>query len=127
MLNAMESEGTIRVTKVAPLPGIWAVSTADVVQAITADTCLVTIMLANNETGSIQPVQEIVDAVRARAREQNNTIRMHTDAAQAVGKIPVNVLRLQVDYGTIVGHKFYGPRVGALFVRGCGTPEGSPM
>jgi len=69
-------------------------------------------MLANNETGTLQPVREITQI----AREHN--IPVHTDAAQAVGKIPVDVEDLGVDFLTVAGHKLYGPKgVGALFMK----------
>uniref|UniRef100_A0A914VF62 Selenocysteine lyase n=1 Tax=Plectus sambesii TaxID=2011161 RepID=A0A914VF62_9BILA len=94
-----------------------------IVRSLTKDTCLVTVMLANNETGVIQPIAEICDAVRRYAKEEQlkHRILTHTDAAQAVGKIPVDAQQLKVDYLTIVGHKFYGPRIGALIARGIGT------
>lgn len=80
--------------------------------ALRPETVLVSVMLANNETGAIQPVSEI--ARRARARG----VLVHTDAAQAVGKIPVDVRDLGVDYLTVAGHKLYAPKgIGALFVR----------
>lgn len=80
------------------------------------DTVLVSVMHANNETGVIQPVEEI--ARRARRRG----ILVHTDAAQSAGKIPVSVDRLGVDLLTIAGHKLYAPKgIGALYVRQ-GTP-----
>ena len=69
-------------------------------------------MLANNETGTLQPVEEISRI----AREHN--IPLHTDAAQAVGKLPVDVEQLGVDFLTVAGHKLYGPKgVGALFMK----------
>ncbi|XP_061539052.1 selenocysteine lyase isoform X1 [Phycodurus eques] len=94
----------------------------DVVAAVRPTTCLVSIMLANNETGIIMPVGEISERVRS-LKQQDKRVRVliHTDAAQALGKIPVDVKQLGVDYLTVVGHKFYGPRIGALFVNGPGV------
>ena len=78
-------------------------------------------MLANNETGVIQPVKELVDKIKELNLSQNRQypLYVHTDAAQAIGKIKVDIDELQVDYLTIVGHKFYGPRIGALYARDC--------
>jgi cysteine desulfurase len=84
----------------------------DLRKAIGPQTTLISIMLANNETGTLQPVGEVSRI----AREYN--IPVHTDAAQAVGKIPVEVEELGVDFLTVAGHKLYGPKgVGALFVK----------
>jgi cysteine desulfurase len=84
----------------------------DVRRALTPRTILVSVMHANNETGAIQPVAEI----GAITREAG--VLLHTDAAQSVGKIPVNVEELKVDFLTVAGHKCYAPKgVGALFVR----------
>ncbi len=106
----LESVG-VRVRKV-PVDAEGLVSPDDVAAACEPDTALISIMLANNETGAIQPVAEI--AVMAKERG----IHMHTDAAQAVGKIPVDVAALGVDFLTVAGHKMFAPKgVGALFVR----------
>ncbi|XP_002737381.1 selenocysteine lyase-like [Saccoglossus kowalevskii] len=99
----------------------------DIISAIKPNTCLVTVMMANNETGVIQPIAEISKAVKSIKRNPRSEvfrILIHTDAAQAIGKIPVDVEELGVDYLTIVGHKFYGPRIGALYAKepGCTTP-----
>ena len=81
-------------------------------QALRADTILVSVMLANNETGVIQPVADIGALCRARG------IVFHCDAVQAAGKIPVDVNALNVDLLTVTAHKVYGPKgIGALYVR----------
>jgi cysteine desulfurase len=88
------------------------VDPADLAGMIGDDTILVSLMLANNEIGTIEPLAEVA----AMAHEAGAWV--HTDAVQAVGKIPVSVDDLDVDLAAISGHKFYGPKgIGALFVR----------
>ena len=84
----------------------------DLKRAIDDKTILVTIMYANNEIGVLQPIAEIGKLCRERG------VLFHTDAAQAVGKVPVDVIKENIDLASITGHKMYGPKgVGALYVR----------
>jgi cysteine desulfurase len=97
---------------ILPVDGSGRVDPDGVRRALRPDTILISVMHANNETGAIQPVREI----GVLAREAG--VKFHTDAAQSVGKIPVDVDALQVDFLTVAGHKFYAPKgIGALYVR----------
>lgn len=85
---------------------------SDVEKAIRPSTILITIMHANNEVGTIQPISDIARLART------HDIVLHTDAAQSAGKIPVNVQKMGVDLLSIAGHKIYAPKgIGALFIK----------
>ena len=109
-LKKLEREGfDVTLLPVSP-EGI--VDPAAVEAAIRPDTCLVTVMTANNEIGTIQPIKEIGEICRARG------VLFHTDAVQAVGHIPLSVRELNVDMLSASAHKFHGPKgVGFLYCR----------
>ncbi len=110
-VREMERSGAIHLT-VLPVDALGRVDPAAVAAALRPDTALVSVMLANNEVGTLEPVREIARLCRERG------VAVHTDAAQAVGKIPVDVRDLGVDLLTVAGHKLYAPKgVGVLFVR----------
>ena len=84
----------------------------DIIKAIRSNTVMISIMIANNETGVIQPINKIGTICKQKG------IIFHTDAAQAVGKIKINVKKMNIDLMSISSHKFYGPKgVGALYIR----------
>ena len=88
------------------------ITAAQVEEAIRPDTCLVTVMFANNEIGSVLPIAEIGEVCRAHG------VFFHTDAVQAAGHIPVNVREQNIDMLSLSAHKFHGPRgIGALYVK----------
>ena len=101
----------VKVT-VLPVDRFCRVDPEAVKKAILPQTTLITIMLANNETGTLQPIKDISKIGR------EHGIPIHTDAAQAVGKMEVDVNALGIDFLTVAGHKLYAPKgVGALYIR----------
>lgn len=106
----LESLG-VKITRL-PINQDGVITASQVAQAITDETALVTIMWANNETGLIFPIEEIGEVCKEKG------ILFHTDAVQAIGKIPVDVQKAQVDFLSFSAHKFHGPKgIGGLYIR----------
>ena len=110
-LRAFEKQGRIQLT-VLPVDGYGRVSVVDLFAALQPDTVLVSVMLANNEVGTLQPISSIGNLCRERG------VLFHVDAVQGAGHLPMDVQALRADMLTISAHKFHGPRgVGAAYAR----------
>ncbi len=97
-----------------PVGPLGVIDVKDVEAAIRPDTTLITIMFANNEIGTIQPIADVAEVVRDRAPQA----MLHTDAVQAVGNVPIDVQAMNIDMLSLSGHKLHAPKgIGALYIR----------
>src|SRR5262249_37313386 len=109
-MKALNAEGIK--TTIVPVSSTGRVDPKEIEKAITSETILVSIMSANNEIGTLQPIEEIG------AITKKHGVLFHCDAVQSLGKIPLDVNRYHIDLLAIAGHKMYGPKgVGALYLR----------
>ncbi len=110
-LQAMEREGIVDLT-ILPVDEYGLVTAQQVEDAIRGDTVLVSVMFANNEVGTIEPIAEIGKVCRDKG------VLFHTDAVQATGHVPIDVVAMNIDMLSVSAHKFHGPKgVGVLYIR----------
>ncbi|MFH0887544.1 MAG: cysteine desulfurase family protein, partial [bacterium] len=115
-LEYLEGKG-FRITKLA-VDKYGLIDLEDLSKVITKDTVLVSIMHANNEIGTIEPIKEIGEVIRRRTINDGRKIVFHTDAVQSFGYLPINVGELNIDLMSVSAHKFYGPKgIGFLYIR----------
>uniref|UniRef100_A0A7I4Y6K4 Selenocysteine lyase n=1 Tax=Haemonchus contortus TaxID=6289 RepID=A0A7I4Y6K4_HAECO len=126
-LRHLRDIGSIELSLLPVDPSSGQIVPSEVEKLVSPSTCLVTVQLANNETGVLQPIAELSDAVRQASKKHETTIFLHSDVSQAIGKIDVNIGELKVDAVTVAGHKFYGPRSGALIMRSQYTSNLIPL
>jgi len=115
-LKSLESEG-VSVDYISPETGKFHVHPDDIINAIRPTTALIAVMMANNETGAIQPVAAIGEKIAKLNAARDVKIKFLVDASQAYGKIAVDVDDIRCDFLVLAGHKFYAPRIGALYAR----------
>ncbi|KAL3313907.1 hypothetical protein Ciccas_007484 [Cichlidogyrus casuarinus] len=116
----LQAAGKITLTVLPVSKNSGIVDPEDVLKAIVPETRLISIILANNETGAITPIKRMVQRVQSEFnahRSDRQKILIHSDTCQAIGKIMIDFTDLGIDYGSIAGHKFYGPRSGAVYVK----------
>lgn len=114
--NPLEALPNCQVDYVHPAHGLFSVNADQIIEKIKPQTKLVAVMMANNETGAIQPVEEIGRRIQE-LQKSGHQVKFLVDASQTFGKIPVDVNSINCDFLVLAGHKFYGPRIGIVYIR----------